>query len=47
MTRQLLLNRWHIYLGDPIRVNAILDRLVHAARRISRKGESKRKKDKA
>ena len=47
VTSQLPLDQWHTYLGDPTIADAILDRLVHAAQRITLKGESMRKKDKA
>lgn len=47
VTSQLPLDQWHTYLGDPTIADAILDRLVHAAHRITLKGESMRKKDKA
>jgi len=47
VTSQLPLDQWHTYLGDPTLADAILDRLVHAAHRITLKGESMRKKDKA
>ena len=46
VTSQLPLDQWHTYLGDPTLADAILDRLVHAAHRITLKGESMRKKDK-
>ena len=47
VTSQLPLDQWHTYLGDPTIADAILDRLVHAAQRITLTGESMRKKDKA
>lgn len=47
VTSQLPLDQWHTYLGDPTLADAILDRLVHAAHRITLKGESMRKKDKS
>jgi len=46
VTSQLPLDQWHTYLGDPTLADAILDRLVHAAHRITLKGESLRKKTK-
>jgi DNA replication protein DnaC len=35
---------WHAYLGDPTLADAILDRLVHNAYRLTLKGESMRKR---
>jgi len=43
VTGQLPVERWHDYLDDPTVADAILDRLVHNAHRITLKGESLRK----
>ena len=43
ITSQLPLEHWHAYLGDPTLADAILDRIVHNAHKITLKGESKRK----
>lgn len=40
---QLPLNNWHSCLKDPTLADAVLDRLVHNAHRITLKGESQRK----
>lgn len=40
---QLPVNRWHDMITDPSVADAILDRLVHNAHRITVKGESMRK----
>lgn len=45
LTSQLPTNRWHDTLGDPTLADAILDRVCHAAHKITLKGESMRKKD--
>ncbi len=42
ITSQLPIERWHAYLGDPTLADAILDRLVHNAHRITLKGDSMR-----
>jgi hypothetical protein len=44
ITRQLPLEHWHDLIGDPTLADAILDRLVHNAYRITLKGESMRKR---
>jgi DNA replication protein DnaC len=44
VTSQLPTEHWHEYIGDPTLADAILDRLVHNAHRISLTGESMRKK---
>ena len=44
ITSQLPLDHWHEYLGHPTLADAILDRLVHDAYKITLKGESMRKK---
>ena len=41
---QLPIKEWHKYIGDPAVADAALDRIVHAAHRITLKGESMRKK---
>ncbi len=41
---QLPVEKWHDYLGDPTIADAVLDRLVHNAHRITLKGASMRKK---
>ena len=43
-TSQLPLNNWHEIIGDPTLADAILDRLVHNAYKITLKGESMRKR---
>lgn len=43
VTSQLPIERWHDYLGEPTLADAILDRLVHNAYRLTLKGESMRK----
>jgi len=44
ITSQLPVEDWHTYLGDPTLADAILDRLVHNAYRLTLKGESMRKR---
>lgn len=44
ITSQLPTNHWHETIGDPTLADAILDRLLHNAYKISLKGESMRKK---
>jgi DNA replication protein DnaC len=44
ITSQLPLENWHEIIGDPTLADAILDRLVHTAHRITLFGESMRKK---
>ena len=44
LTSQLPQENWHDHIGDPTIADAILDRLVHNAYRISLKGPSRRKK---
>ena len=44
VTSQLPLEHWHEIIGDPTLADAILDRLVHNAYRITLKGESMRKR---
>ncbi len=45
VTSQLPLDHWHEVIGDPTFGDAILDRLVHQAHRITLKGPSMRKKE--
>lgn len=44
VTSQLPVEHWHEVIGDPTLADAILDRLVHSAYRITLKGESMRKR---
>src|SRR3990172_2504594 len=44
MTSQLPLDHWHEVIGNPTFVDAILDRLVHHAHRLTLKGASMRRK---
>lgn len=44
VTSQLPIEHWHEVIGDPTLADAILDRLVHNAYRITLKGESMRKR---
>lgn len=44
---QLPVNHWHEIIGDPTIADAILDRLVHNAHKITLKGKSMRKKIKS
>jgi DNA replication protein DnaC len=44
ITSQLPVTSWHEWLNDPTLADAILDRIVHAAHKITLKGESMRKK---
>ncbi len=43
LTSQLPTDRWHDYLGDPTVADAILDRVVHRAHRLTLGGSSRRK----
>lgn len=43
VTSQLPVARWHEWIGDPTVADAILDRLVHNAYKITLKGPSRRK----
>lgn len=43
VTSQLPVDKWHALIGDPTLADAILDRLVHNAHRLTLKGESMRK----
>ena len=42
-TSQLPVDAWHATIGDPTLADAILDRLVHNAHRLTLKGDSMRK----
>jgi len=44
ITSQLPIDHWHEVIGDPTIADALLDRLVHNAHKISLKGESMRKR---
>ena len=44
VTSQRPIEHWHELIGDPTLADAILDRLVHSAYRITLKGESMRKR---
>ena len=44
VTSQLPVEHWHDHIGDPTLADAILDRLVHNAYRITLQGESMRKR---
>ena len=44
LTSQLPVEHWHEALGDPTLADAILDRLVHNAYKITLHGESMRKR---
>jgi len=44
ITRQLPVEHWHDALGEPTRADALLDRLVHNASKITLPGESMRKR---
>ena len=43
ITAQLPVAQWHDMIGDPTLADAILDRVVHNAHRISLQGDSMRK----
>ncbi len=43
MTSQLPVEHWHEAIANPTIADAILDRLVHNAHRLTLKGESLRK----
>jgi DNA replication protein DnaC len=47
ITSQLPSSSWHAYVGDPTVADAILDRIVHNAHRLSLKGPSRRKEESA
>jgi DNA replication protein DnaC len=44
ITSQLPIEHWHDYIGNPTLADAILDRLVHGAHKITLKGGSMRKR---
>jgi len=44
ITSQIPVDRWHDLIGDPTLADAILDRIVHNAHRITLRGDSLRKK---
>ena len=44
VTSQLPIPKWHQIIGDPSVADALLDRLVHNAHKLTLKGESMRKK---
>ena len=46
ITSKLPTEHWHDYLNDPTLADAILDRILHAAHKISLSGESLRKQTK-
>ncbi len=46
ITSQLPPEHWHAYLNDPTLADAILDRLIHHAHKITLKGDSLRKNPK-
>lgn len=46
ITSQLPVEHWHAYLNDPTLADAILDRVIHAAHKITLAGESQRKMEK-
>jgi len=43
VTSQFPISTWHETIGEPTLADAILDRLIHQAHKITLKGESKRK----
>lgn len=43
ITSQMPVEAWHEYLGEPTIADAILDRIVHGAHKITLKGESMRR----
>jgi len=43
VTSQLSVDHWHELIGNPTIADAILDRLVHNAHRLTLKGDSMRK----
>ena len=46
ITSQLPPEHWHAYLNDPTLADAILDRVLHAAHKVTLAGESLRKQEK-
>jgi DNA replication protein DnaC len=45
VTSQIPIERWQDIVAEPTMADAILDRLVHNARKITSKGEPMRKRD--
>lgn len=43
VTSQIPVEKWHTYLADPTIADAILDRLVHNAHKLTLAGDSMRK----
>lgn len=43
ITSQLPVDQWHEYISEPTLADAILDRLIHTAHRLTLRGESLRK----
>ncbi|WP_437917476.1 IS21-like element helper ATPase IstB [Sorangium sp. So ce302] len=43
ITSQIPVGKWHDHLGDPTIADAVLDRIVHNAHRLTLKGPSRRK----
>jgi DNA replication protein DnaC len=46
LASQLPLKNWHAVIGEPTVADAICDRLIHSAHRISLQGGSMRKRTK-
>ncbi|HLJ06889.1 MAG TPA: IS21-like element helper ATPase IstB, partial [Acetobacteraceae bacterium] len=44
ITSQIPVDRWHDLIGDPTLADAILDRIIHNAHRLTLRGDSLRKK---
>ena len=42
--RQIPVDKWHAFIGDPTYADAILDRLLHNAYRIDLTGDSLRRR---
>ena len=47
MTSQLPPAKWHDHLGDPTLADAVCDRILHNAHRLTLKGPSRRKEESA
>ena len=43
VTSQLPIDTWHDHIGNPTIADAVLDRLVHNAHKLTMKGPSRRK----
>jgi len=43
ITSQLPVDAWYEYLNDPVIADALLDRIVHQAERVTLEGDSLRK----